>query len=485
MEMKEIAKLCENCFGSVPKQIVRLAGAGSARRYYRVAFGDCAGGAIPGEVIATVGDDVRENEVFCALAGVFGRKAQECRRFRVPQIFAIDGGERRCYLQESFGSCSLFDMIKCKGADSPEVENAVKSALDGLLEIQSVAPAEWEDVAGCRPFGERRVRWDLNYFKYAFIKPCGIMHDEERLEDDFERMAAAICDYPKEVDGFMYRDFQSRNVMWEDGKAPGFIDFQGGMRGPGIYDAVSMLWQAKAGFGDGFRRRMMDYYLEGLSRRSGLLLAQLQRLVDGFVLLRTLQVLGAYGFRGLIEKKAHFIESIPPALANLRSQLDRGVLHEWPELERCCREAVEMECFRPKPEAGLTIEVWSFSFKKGYPENMTGNGGGFVFDCRGMHNPGRYDEYKPLTGLDLPVRDFLESRGETEVFLNHAAGMVYPAIEAYMRRGFTHLQVAFGCTGGRHRSVYCADVLSSRIHEAFPGARVRVIHREQGLDKIL
>lgn len=487
--MKEIAKLCEKTFGAAPEDIERLAGAGSSRRYYRVISGvsSCGeeGSPLPPDVIATVGDDERENETFCALADVFGRRGMECATFRVPHIYARCAGGR-CYLQEYFGRQSLFDIIRAEGEESPLTRKGVEAALDGLLDIQTTPLHEWEDRVACRPFGPRRVRWDLNYFKYAFMKPCGIVHDEESLEDDFERMASAICSYPSATEGFMYRDFQSRNVMWEEGKAPGFIDFQGGMRGPLIYDAVSFLWQAKAGFSDAFRERMMSRYLDRLARRSGVEKRELESCVDRFVLLRTLQVLGAYGFRGLIERKAHFIESIPQALDNLRGLIERGVLRDYPELERCCREAVAMPRFRrdAAPD-GLTVEVWSFSYKKGYPENLTGNGGGFMFDCRGMHNPGRYDEYKQLTGLDLPVREFLESRGEVTDFLDHAAGMVFPAIATYLRRGFTHLQVAFGCTGGRHRSVYCADSLSARIKELFPEATVRVIHREQGINHLL
>ncbi|MDE7080288.1 MAG: phosphotransferase [Muribaculaceae bacterium] len=482
--MKEIEKLSEQWCGRRPAAVSRLAGAGSSRRYYRLIYSGHEADGHVASAVATAGDDVRENDVFCALARVFGKRAEQTGLFRVPEIYARSA-DGRLYLQEDFGDLSLLDLIR--GEDDETVVCArLRSVLDALLSLQTTPVQEWSGAIGCRPFGERRVRWDLNYFKYAFIKPCGIVCDEERLEDEFEALAHRLCGYPAEVEGFMYRDFQSRNIMYREGDdTPCLIDFQGGMRGPALYDAVSLLWQAKAGLSAAVREKMMRYYIGGLAAVSGVEESCLTDLTDGFVLLRTLQVLGAYGFRGLIERKAHFIESIPPALANLASLISKGVLAPYPELERCCRALTALDRFAQTESDRLTVEVWSFSYKKGYPENLTGNGGGFVFDCRGLHNPGRYEEYKSLTGLDRPVIDFLERYAEVAEYLGHASGMVMPTVETYRRRGFNHLQVAFGCTGGRHRSVYCAQNMARRIKDAYPDVEVRIVHREQGIDRLL
>ena len=277
----------------------------------------------------------------------------------------------------------------------------------------------------------------------------------------------------------MFRDFQSRNVMVCDGK-PYFIDFQGGRRGPGIYDAVSFLWQAKAGFSDDFRSKMLDYYFEmrhvlaGENRDY----VRERKLTYDFALFRTLQVLGAYGLRGLVERKAHFIESIPPALRNLRSLLSSGAADDYPELKRICNEICNDARFKENESGALHIKVFSFSYKKGYPADYTGNGGGFMFDCRGMHNPGRYQEYKSLTGRDRAVIDFLEERGEVQEFVRKAVDIVSPSVETYIRRGFSNLQIGFGCTGGQHRSVYCAEHVATILADKYPEATVTLIHRE-------
>lgn len=483
--MKEIENLSEQWCGRHPSSVSRLAGAGSSRRYYRLTYDAPVGNGGVLSVVATAGDDVRENEVFCALAKVFGRYGGRARPFRVPEIYAVSA-DGRVYLQEDLGDRSLFDIIR-KESGKETLCRRLRVVLDALLSIQTIPAVEWDGLIGCRPFGERRVRWDLNYFKYSFIKPCGIAYDEERLEDEFEALAHSLSSYPSAIEGFMYRDFQSRNIMSDNDPdcAPCLIDFQGGMKGPALYDAVSLLWQAKAGLSGEVRDEMMRYYIGRLAGVTGADEESLIELTDGFVLLRTLQVLGAYGFRGLIERKAHFIESIPPALSNLAALIHKGVLSPYPELESCCRRLIHLDRFRQPAADRLTVEVWSFSYKKGYPENLTGNGGGFVFDCRALHNPGRYDEYKSLTGLDRPVIDFLESHAEVAEYLGHASGMVIPAVETYRRRGFNHLQVAFGCTGGRHRSVYCAQSMAVRIKETYPDVEVRVVHREQCIDRIV
>lgn len=458
-----LSLLYKGVYGETP-ECVRLPGAGSDRVYSRLQSGERS-------VIATEGADAKENRAFVELARVFRRHSAN-----VPEIIAVSDDFSR-YLQEDLGDQSLLPLLS-----TPSRMELSAKTLRALVRLQTVPEGEWRDAVMCAPFSRRLVMWDLNYFKYEFLKPSGIPFDEEELEDDMERLASDVESVDGRLWGFMYRDCQSRNVMIRDGE-PWWIDFQGGRKGPMIYDAVSFLWQAKAGFTKEERWALLEVYADELSKTIGveprLILAE----VGKFALLRTLQVLGAYGFRGLVEKKAHFIESIPAAVRNLAELAEEGALDRYPEIRKIAREALESRFMKKEEPGRLTVKVFSFSYKKGYPEDLSGNGGGFMFDCRGMHNPGRYDEYKPLTGLDKPVRDFLEEKGEVGPFGDKAFDIVAPTIDRYIKRGFSSLQVGFGCTGGRHRSVYCAQAFAERVAKEFPEARVVLCHREQGIDK--
>lgn len=443
----------------------RLAGAGSDREYFRI-----SGSRMP-SVIGTYGIDSVENKAFVDLAVAF-RKAGA----NVPGIIAVSD-DCSCYLQEDLGAASLLPLLS---GDERLVLSA--KTLRSLASLQTLPSSVWEDAVVARPFSVRLVLWDLNYFKYEFLKPSGLLFDEELLEDDLQALAKDLSGGDHRLWGFMYRDCQSRNVMIRNGE-PWWIDFQGGRKGPMMYDAVSFLWQAKAGFTDEERAHLLGVYADALSLHTGVDREIILAEVDAMAFLRTLQVLGAYGFRGLVERKSHFIESIPAALRNLENLLAKGVADRYSELKRVCQEAVRSRFARLKESDGLTVKVFSFSYKKGYPEDLSGNGGGFMFDCRGMHNPGRYDRYKPLTGLDTEVRDFLKERGEVQVFVERAVQMVSPSIERYLQRGFSSLQVGFGCTGGRHRSVYCAQAFAEEVGRLFPDARIELLHREQGISQ--
>lgn len=312
-----LKRLFKGVMGEDVERIEVLPGAGSSRRYYRLIGDDGK------SVIGVYGDDVRENEAFCLLAGRIGGLA--------PEVFGMSD-DRHIYIQEDLGDTALFSLLGKDGS-----EEMIEKALRRLPEVQCTeVDFELERVIE-RPFCRRQILWDLNYFKYEFVKPCGVALNEDLLEDDFEKFAERLLDVTGDCIGFMYRDFQSRNVMVKDGE-PRFIDFQGGRIGPVLYDAVSFLWQAKARFPDDFRRRMIDVYADSYCERRGVDKEVLLRPLDEIILFRTLQVLGAYGFRGLVERKAHFIESIPYALENLRGLVDGGVLKGYPELERVCRE---------------------------------------------------------------------------------------------------------------------------------------------------
>ncbi len=490
MEYEEIKKLYEEFCPGGFERAEKLPGSGSSRHYYRV-FGK------NGEsVIATLAIDDMDNKAFRHLSDVFRKSGTH-----VPAILAYDESIPQYYLQSDHGSVSLMDLIarwqksELDRSLSPEEKatiyremiDCLRLAIIELIKIQKVDRSLIDEDKIYPPFSRRQIMWDLNYFKYDFMKPSGIEFNESALEDDFERLANSLCEIPETLCGFMYRDFQSRNIMVEPGEVT-LIDFQGGRFGPVVYDIVSLLWQAKARFPKHIRQEMTDFYIEKYSETAGANIRKdMKRLLPKMVLFRTLQVLGAYGFRGLIEKKAHFIESIPFGLDNLNELLIAGELSDYPELEKCCRQLVaQRERYVPEQKSGsrLRVEVFSFSYKKGYPTDFSGNGGGFMFDCRGMHNPGRYDEYKPLTGLDKPVIDFLEERGEVQQFLSAASRMVEPAVECYRRRGFTNLQIGFGCTGGRHRSVYCAQHLAESLAQKFPDVEIDLCHREQGISKI-
>lgn len=327
-------------------------------------------------------------------------------------------------------------------------------------------------------FSRRQVMWDLNYFKYEFLKPKNVMFDEDCLEDDFETLSSRLTSVRWDFWGFMMRDCQSRNVMLTS-HGPVFIDFQGGRFGPSLYDAVSLLWQARAQFSHEFRMSMLDsyadYYCDGDAGRKKEMLSVL----DDMVLFRTLQVLGAYGFRGLVQHKSHFLLSIPAAIGNLEQLLNKGAIDLYPELKKAAYSLIEDASSNIFSEKGrLVVEIFSFSYKKGYPQDRSGNGGGFMFDCRAMKNPGRFKEYKNLTGKDREVSDFLIKCGEVGAFLRSAWSLTDPAIERYISRGFSHLQIGFGCTGGQHRSVYCAEQTAGHVRALFPDAEVVLIHRE-------
>lgn len=452
--------------GMSPAAACVIAAGGSDRRYWRLTLDDGS------TAVATFGPDPVENRAFIDLARTFGKAG--CN---VPEILAVSD-DGLYYLQQDLGSQSLLPLL----ATGQRLELA-EATLASLVKMQTVPADAWRNDVFNQPFSGRQAMWDLNYFKYCCLKPCGITFDENLLQEDMERLASRLDSIPRELWGFMYRDCQSRNVMIREGE-PWWIDFQGGRPGPMPYDAVSFLWQAKAGFTDPERTALMTRYASMLSEATGVGQERILAVTDLLILFRTLQVLGAYGFRGLVEKKAHFIESLPPALANLSGLVNRGLLKDFPELERI---AVKLAASRfadaPAHDGALTVKVFSFSYKKGYPEDLTGNGGGFMFDCRGMSNPGRYEEYRSLTGLDAPVIEFLEAKGEVGEFVQRAVDMVTPVIERYARRGFDSLQVGFGCTGGQHRSVYCAQAFAGEVARRFADIRVNLVHRERGLQQ--
>ena len=471
--MEKLQQLFHQYTGHETTTCQQLTADGSPRRYYRLFAGDTS-------LIGAIGTSSEENEAFIAIA-----RQMRSQGIPAPEIYAVDDDRMR-YLQEDLGDTSLFSLLMAAqqrgGYDEADME-MLRSVMRLLPNIQWQT-AEGFDFTQCYPTPElnrRGIQWDLHYFKYCFLKATRMEFDEERLEDDFDHLATILLQDSDQV--FMYRDFQSRNVMIRDGE-PWFIDFQGGRRGPIEYDLVSFLWQARARFTPEMRRELVAEYLLSASRYRTFDEEVFYQRLQYFVLFRTLQVLGAYGYRGYFEHKAHFVQSIPMAIENLRTLLTENDFADLPYLSRMLREMTALPLFAPhKEETGLTVRITSFSYKKGIPDDLSGNGGGFVFDCRAIHNPGRYAEYKQLTGMDEPVIAFLDKEEAMQDFLTHVYCIVDYSVEKYLSRGFTHLMVSFGCTGGQHRSVYSAEHLAEHLHAKY-GVRIILEHREQNVLRI-
>jgi aminoglycoside/choline kinase family phosphotransferase len=471
MIIDELKKLYYIYTGNQVKEFIELPSSGSNRRYFRLKGSK--------SLIGVSGASPEENAAFIYMSNHFREK-----KLPVPEVYCHTG-DKRFYLQEDLGDVLLFDAIS-KGRESrvfDETERCLLRKTIALLPSFQITGAEGLDFTRCYPqpeFNRRSILWDLNYFKYCFLKATGMDYQEDRLEDDFQQMSEVLLhDSP---DTFLYRDFQSRNIMIKDNE-PWFIDFQGGRRGPVYYDIASFLWQAKANFTEELRNELLSEYMQALSHYQPVEKDYFLNRLRHFVLFRTLQVLGAYGFRGYFEKKPHFIQSVPLAIENLR-QLLREDYSAYPYLCAVLHKLTNLKQFSTDVKKRmLEVKIVSFAYKKGIPNDPAGNGGGFVFDCRAINNPGKYERYNHFTGLDEPVVRFLEEEGEITTFLEHAYAITDASVKRYLDRGFTNLMVCFGCTGGQHRSVYSAQHLAEHLHSKF-GVKIHLIHREQNIEHI-
>ncbi len=468
--MKSLSKLFQEYTGKLATEQTQLSASGSNRKYYRLTGEDTS-------VIGVQGTSQAENEAFLYMAKHFKEQG-----LNVPEVYA-ESEDKMNYIQQDLGDTLLFNYIaegRKTGVFCEPEKEMLRKTMRALARFQVVGARDF-DYRVCYPqpeFNLRSILWDLNYFKYCFLKATGLEFQEDRLENEFERLAYILLQ--KRTDTFMYRDFQSRNVMIYNDE-PYFIDFQGGRKGPIYYDVASFLWQAKANFHDELRGELLEVYLDEMVHYMPIDREDFHETLRHFVLFRTLQVLGAYGFRGYFEKKPHFLQSIPFAIENLRGLLKTGS-EDYPYLLEVLREMTEMKQFKEvsvrKP---LIVKVYSFSYKKGIPNDDSGNGGGFVFDCRAVNNPGKYERYTYYTGMDENVIQFLEEDGEILTFLDNAYNLVDASVKRYMDRGFQNLMVSFGCTGGQHRSVYAAQKMAEHINQKF-GVEVWLIHREQNVE---
>lgn len=443
-------------------QVDVLPQSGSERRYFRLFSHDGK------TIIATIGANIKENETFIYFSEHFRQKS-----LPVPQIFAVNE-DKTIYLQEDFGDISLLHMLEEKGY-TQETYDLFKESLTQLARLQVLGnqDLDYDQCLTNKEFGKQAIMADLLYFKFYFLDALRKPYDKQKLIDDFEALSNYLTH--TEYKYFMFRDFQSRNVLVKD-KQVYFIDFQGGMRGAPQYDVASMIWQAKANLPEEWKANLLEDYIDSFETIIGNEVDRniFQSQYNGYVLIRLLQVLGAYGFRGLFERKAHFLTSIPQALKNLRSFIsdhNLGIaLSEFKRVLELCIDDEIIERFTPiqaDEKTPLVVKICSFSYKKGIPQDNSGNGGGFVFDCRGIDNPGRHEQYKTIHGRDKPVMEYLERQTRMQDFLNSVFDIVDLSVEEYIRRGFTNLAINFGCTGGQHRSVYAADALARHLKNKY------------------
>lgn len=495
----ELAEIFRQRFRHAPVSIVDLRADGSNRKLYRLI------GENGFSCVGVHGPDHEENRAFLSYS----------RSFRsiglpVPEIYAADESSG-IYIEEDLGDRTLFDALRlARGVEGfpEEMIPNYRRVIELLVEVQ-IEGGKAIDYSVAYPvaeFDRRSMLWDLHYFKYHYLKLAGVPFNEARLEKDYEH----LCDYLLQADRshFLYRDFQSRNIMLRDDE-PWLIDYQGGRRGALQYDIASLLYDAKAALPDHLRETLLSYYLDHLEKKLPVDRGEFEELYRGFVLIRIMQAMGAYGYRGHFERKEQFLASIPYAVANIRGILDRGLPLELPELRAALGyvassdttiSPTSTEPVRPQPPSGiptaipvnvpstldsvgavstLTVRIRSFSYRRGYPQEDPGHGGGFVFDCRSLHNPGRYDDYKSLCGCDSEVVEFLEREPGVEKFWRGVTLLVDGAVENYLERKFESLSVAFGCTGGQHRSVYFAERLARHLREHYPMVTLELAHREE------
>lgn len=459
--LEGIKKLYLQYAGTNPDAIDKLVGGGGDREYFRVWKKDTT-------CIATYNENTKENATFIKFSNHFIKK-----NIPVPKIY-IASENGKLYLQEDLGNISLLSVLEKEGF-SDHVFSLYTQTVKLLAQLQ-VKGHEGMDYTKClttKEFGKQAILNDLLYCKYYFIDTLKIPYDKQALLDDFEKFSSSLIDNTHEF--FLFRDFQSRNVMVKN-EAIYFIDFQGGMQGPLQYDIASLLWQAKASLTAKWKKHLLEIYMQEIQS----LLPQkintenFHFQYNGYVLIRLIQVLGAYGFRGLFERKAHFLSSIPFALKNLQLFLSgNSITERFPAFYKILKIITSKKIIDTfeTPVADevtpLVVEISSFSYKKGIPTDNSGNGGGYVFDCRGILNPGRIEMYKKLSGKDKPVINYLEQETEMNIFLNSIFDIIDIHVENYLHRGFSHLSINFGCTGGQHRSVYAAEQMNRHLKNKY------------------
>jgi aminoglycoside/choline kinase family phosphotransferase len=468
---ENLIKLFLEQFGVIPERVIPLPRSGSDRKYFRMSAENLS-------AIGVFNNNQKENAAFISFTKSFTNLG-----LNVPKIYSEKLSDK-IYLLEDLGDQSLFKLVEEKRSDNSFPQSLIdkyQRALKHLLKFQ-IEAKDKIDFSICYPrasFDKQSVMWDLNYFKYYFLKLANINFDEQALEDDFDLLSIFLSGAKNNF--FMYRDFQSRNIMIKNDELY-FIDYQGGRKGALQYDVASLLLESKANIPFELRDELLNFYLNELKRYFPVNENEFRKFYKGFALIRILQAMGAYGFRGYFEKKDHFLKSIPFAIKNLEVIISQDFPLELSELQKAFIQIIESEKLKSISESiqtsgNLTVTIKSFSYRKGMPEDDAGNGGGYVFDCRLLHNPGRYDEFKKLTGKDQPVIDFLLSQTDALEFTNNVYSIIDRAVNNYLKNNYTNLLVSFGCTGGQHRSVFCAEELAKHLIEKFD-IKIELQHTE-------
>jgi aminoglycoside/choline kinase family phosphotransferase len=469
-KINRLSALFRTKFNAGPEAITGLPFSGSQREYFRLK-------TARESAIGVYNEDTRENRAFMTFTHYFWNL-----QLNVPEVYTVDL-DKHVYLLQDLGDLTLHDFVleqEDPWDEASVVPGIYRNVLEQLTGFQLAGTGDF-DYSVCVPrpaFDMQSVLWDLYYFKYYCLKLFGVSFDEQLLEDDFQTLAA----YLESVSGgyFLYRDFQSRNIMLVGDKQY-FIDYQGGRKGPLQYDLATLLFQSRVNMPPGMREEMLGYYLEAMGSRLPVKKEQFISEYYHFVLARILQALAAYGLRGMVENKGTFLASLPYGISNLQWLLDNVRLTvKVPELTRALEGLVsstKVSVPVPSDNRQFVVSVNSFSYKKGIPKDMSGHGGGFVFDCRALPNPGRIEEFKSLTGLDEPVKKFLSGKKEVTAYLTHIRKIIVQTVNEYRQRRFTRLMISFGCTGGQHRSVYCAERTREYLERHFDVA-VEINHRE-------
>lgn len=447
-QQDNLVQLFNSCTSDQVQSIDFLGTTASNRSYYRL-FGQ------QNKSIGVYHNNDAENKAFLSFSKHF-----KYLGIRVPKILAQDLS-KQIYLIEDLGDHSLFDLLSDLDIAIPYY----KKALIELINLQTNA-LKGINLSLCTPrpaLDQQSLQWDLNYFKYYFLKLNNIAFEEQKLEQDFQSFIKFLLKADQNY--FIHRDFQSRNILIHDGKSF-LIDYQGGRKGPLQYDLVSLLFQVKAKLSNEIKEELLNFYLDELEKLQSINRVNFLRFYYPYALLRLMQVMGAYGFRGLYERKSHFIESIPFAIDSLKTVLQKlDISSDYPELSRCLHKLSKQE--EDKREGKLKIHIKTFAYKHGIPEDNTGHGQGFVFDCRFLPNPGRLKEYQNLSGKDLKVIDYLKKYPEVHQAIDQFIQITEQAVNNYIERDFEHLSINFGCTGGQHRSVYCAESLSKHLNDKY------------------
>jgi aminoglycoside/choline kinase family phosphotransferase len=462
-----LLKLFKTCFGREALSLEALPGAGSDRKYFRISDHKIS-------AIGSYNPDRSEHSVFLNLCSHFKNAG-----LPVPEIYATGPENGTCLLQD-LGDETLLSWIDSHRKSNtfiPNLTSKYRQVLSDLIRFQLDGDKglDYQQLP-VASFNSHSMHWDLNYFKYYFLKPSGINYNEKALQEDFDALVAWL--QQESLQGFMYRDFQARNIMIHDGSMY-YIDFQGGRKGPLQYDVASLLFQVKAGLPDAIKEELINFYTLQLRKRVDFDISVFKERLKGFVLHRILQVMGAYGYRGWFERKPHFLESISLLKPNLEWVLkNQNLPVELHEITRVLTKILlKMDNDTLLPKTSLKVTINSFSFRRGIPYDPSGHGGGFVFDCRLLPNPGRLVQYRQQTGMDEDVAGYLSNEPAVNSFVDSVNQMVSQAIDSYQKAGYEHLQVNFGCTGGRHRSVYCAEKLTEALRSQ-KDIIVTVTHQE-------